>query len=63
MAETIGSFLGAPTVLIVPAFLFVITVVVFFHELGHFLAARACGVKVDVSAHASTRSCTLYTES
>src|SRR5215510_16030591 len=31
-----------------PAFLFVITVVVFFHELGHFLAARACGVKVDV---------------
>jgi regulator of sigma E protease len=31
-----------------PAFLFVITVVVFFHELGHFLVARACGVKVDV---------------
>jgi regulator of sigma E protease len=48
MAEAIGSFLGAPTVLIVPAFLFVITVVVFFHELGHFLAARACGVKVDI---------------
>ena len=48
MAETIGSILGAPTVLIIPAFLFVITVVVFFHELGHFLAARACGVKVDV---------------
>jgi regulator of sigma E protease len=48
MAETIGSILGAPTVLIIPAFLFVITVVVFFHELGHFLAARACGVKVDI---------------
>ncbi|HEX4026335.1 MAG TPA: RIP metalloprotease RseP [Rhizomicrobium sp.] len=31
-----------------PAFLFVITVVVFFHELGHFLLARAFGVKVDV---------------
>jgi len=31
-----------------PAFLFVITLVVFFHELGHFLVARACGVKVDV---------------
>jgi regulator of sigma E protease len=31
-----------------PAFLFVITVVVFFHELGHFLVARACRVKVDV---------------
>ena len=31
-----------------PAFLFVITVVVFFHELGHFLVARWCGVKVDI---------------
>ncbi|MBV8799386.1 MAG: RIP metalloprotease RseP [Alphaproteobacteria bacterium] len=30
-----------------PAFLFVITVVVFFHELGHFLVGRWCGVKVD----------------
>src|ERR1700709_2258782 len=30
---------------IVP-FLFVLTIVVFFHELGHFLAARWCGVKV-----------------
>lgn len=32
----------------VPAFLFVITLVVFFHELGHFLVARYYGVKVDV---------------
>jgi regulator of sigma E protease len=52
MVETVGNFLsglgiGAPAVLVVPAFLFVITVVVFFHELGHFLAARLCGVKVD----------------
>jgi regulator of sigma E protease len=31
-----------------PAFLFVITLVVFFHELGHFLVARWFGVKVDV---------------
>ena len=30
-----------------PAFVFVITVVVFFHELGHFLVARACGVDVE----------------
>jgi regulator of sigma E protease len=30
-----------------PAFLFVITLVVFFHELGHFLVARACGVGVE----------------
>lgn len=31
-----------------PAFLFVITLVVFVHEMGHFLMARAFGVKVDV---------------
>lgn len=31
---------------IVP-FIFVLTVVVFFHELGHFLIGRWCGVKVD----------------
>src|SRR5205085_12367674 len=31
-----------------PAFLFVITLVVFFHELGHFLVARFFRVKVDV---------------
>src|SRR6202000_959340 len=34
--------------LCLPAFLFVITLVVFFHELGHFLVARFFGVKVDV---------------
>src|SRR3989442_5555532 len=27
-------------------FLFVLTIVVFFHELGHFLVARWCGVKI-----------------
>ena len=27
-------------------FLFVLTIVVFFHELGHFLVGRACGVGV-----------------
>jgi regulator of sigma E protease len=30
-----------------PAFIFLITLVVFFHELGHFLVARACGVAVE----------------
>jgi regulator of sigma E protease len=30
-----------------PAFLFLITVVVFFHELGHFSVARLFGVKID----------------
>src|SRR5450631_4394420 len=28
-------------------FLFVLSLVVFFHELGHFLIGRWCGVKVD----------------
>src|SRR5437899_9105852 len=27
-------------------FLFVLSVVVFFHELGHFLVARWCGIRV-----------------
>ena len=37
-----GSFLGYAL-----PFLFVLTVVVFFHELGHFWVARRCGIKVD----------------
>src|ERR1700744_1848129 len=40
--------LVAWTPLGLPAFLFVITLGGFFHELGHFLVARACGVKVDI---------------
>ncbi|HEX4636881.1 MAG TPA: RIP metalloprotease RseP [Rhizomicrobium sp.] len=39
--------LVAWTPLGLPAFLFVITTVVFFHELGHFLVARRFGVKVE----------------
>ncbi len=31
-------------------FLLVLTVIVFVHEMGHFLVARWCGVKVDVFA-------------
>ncbi|WP_420332507.1 RIP metalloprotease RseP [Roseibium sp.] len=31
-------------------FLFVLTIVVFFHELGHFAVARWCNVKVDAFA-------------
>jgi regulator of sigma E protease len=30
-----------------PAWLFMITVIVFIHELGHFSVARACGVKIE----------------
>src|SRR5262249_21295894 len=36
-----GGFLGY----VIP-FLFVLTIVVFFHELGHFLIARRCGVRI-----------------
>jgi regulator of sigma E protease len=37
--------LGNYTNWIIP-FLFALTVIVFFHELGHFLIARLCGIKV-----------------
>jgi regulator of sigma E protease len=42
---SLGAFGGGLAGYIVP-FLFVLTIVVFFHELGHFLVARWCGVKV-----------------
>jgi regulator of sigma E protease len=38
--------LGGGVVGYVVPFLFVLTLVVFFHELGHFLVARWCGVRV-----------------
>lgn len=41
----LSSFGGGLVGYLVP-FLFVLTVVVFFHELGHFLVARWCGIKV-----------------
>ena len=40
------SALGVGLVGYVVPFLFVLTIVVFFHELGHFLMARWCGIKV-----------------
>jgi regulator of sigma E protease len=43
--ENFGLWGGGATGWILP-FLFVLTVVVFFHELGHFLVARLCGVRV-----------------
>src|SRR6188472_2408490 len=41
----LGSWGTSLTSYIVP-FLFGLTIVVFFHELGHFLIARWCGVRV-----------------
>ena len=43
--DYLGTFGGGIAGYLVP-FLFVLTVVVFFHELGHFLIARLCGVRV-----------------
>jgi regulator of sigma E protease len=40
------SFLGNGFLGYIIPFLFVLTIVVFFHELGHFLVARWCGVRV-----------------
>lgn len=40
--------LGGGVVGYIIPFLFVLTIVVFFHELGHFLIARWCGIRVQV---------------
>src|SRR5436190_22791348 len=45
--SVIAGYLHAVAGYVLP-FLFVFSVVVFFHELGHFLAARWCGVTVKV---------------
>ena len=43
--DQLGNLGGGITGYLIP-FLFVLTLVVFFHELGHFLIARLCGVRV-----------------
>ncbi|MFN3348510.1 RIP metalloprotease RseP [Pseudorhodoplanes sp.] len=43
--ENFSLWGGGVTGALLP-FLFVLTIVVFFHELGHFLVARWCGVRV-----------------
>src|SRR5665213_1071507 len=43
--SSLSAFGGGVAGYVVP-FLFVLTVVVFFHELGHFLIARWCGIRV-----------------
>jgi regulator of sigma E protease len=45
LLANVGAWGGSFTGYILP-FLFVLTIVVFFHELGHFLIARWCGVRV-----------------
>src|SRR5215468_8098979 len=41
----LGALGGNFTNWVVPV-LFTLTIIVFFHELGHFLVARWCGIKV-----------------
>ena len=43
-------------------FLFILTVVVFFHELGHFAVARWCSVKVDAFSVGFGRELLGYTD-
>ncbi len=45
LLDSFTAFGGGVVGYVLP-FLFVLTVVVFFHELGHFLIARWCGVRV-----------------
>jgi regulator of sigma E protease len=42
----VGNFVGSMGWYVVP-FVAILSVVVFFHELGHYLVGRWCGVKVD----------------
>ena len=43
--SSVAALVGNYTGWIVP-FLFTLTIIVFFHELGHFLVARWCGIRV-----------------
>ena len=48
MSDTLSAFLSTDSVLIgtIIPFLFVLTVVVFVHEMGHYLVGRWCGIGV-----------------
>jgi regulator of sigma E protease len=48
LSDTFSSFLGTDSLLIgtIIPFLFVLTVVVFVHEMGHYLVGRWCGIGV-----------------
>ena len=42
----VGEFVGSMGWYIIP-FVVILSVVVFFHELGHYLIGRWCGVRID----------------
>src|SRR4051812_10583219 len=41
-----SALAGNPMVLMLPAFLLVITIIVFIHEMGHYLVGRWSGIKI-----------------
>src|SRR5689334_21384399 len=43
----IAAGFGWWLVVVIPAFVLVLTLIVFIHELGHFLMGRAFGVRID----------------
>jgi regulator of sigma E protease len=44
--SVVGGFIGSMGWYVIP-FILVLSIVVFFHELGHYLVGRWCGVKID----------------
>ena len=44
--SVVGGFIGSMGWYVIP-FIVVLSVVVFFHELGHYLVGRWCGVKIE----------------
>jgi len=44
------SFLHLPNLIIIPRFAVVLAIMVVVHELGHFIAAKLCGVRVEAFA-------------
>ncbi|MEF2073239.1 RIP metalloprotease RseP [Consotaella aegiceratis] len=45
LSSSLGAIWDVALIKVVP-FLFVLTIIVFFHELGHFVVGRLCGIKV-----------------
>ena len=48
MSDTLSAFIGSDSLIVgtILPFLFVLTVVVFVHEMGHYLVGRWCGIGV-----------------
>lgn len=58
---TLINFLWGAVIYLVP-FVFVLTIVVFVHEMGHFLVGRWCGIKVDAFSLGFGRELAAFTD-